>query len=111
MKDLFIHIFFLCHLFFSDRDRDRDNRSERERIRLFREREERKHLMRKRHWLEVLSDHLLQMRVFSFSLTSPALGFLKMGRFYTKSEEWLFVNNFALLYQSVKFLIVSFNFS
>ncbi|XP_026200635.1 scaffold attachment factor B1 isoform X2 [Anabas testudineus] len=33
---------------------DRDNRPdrERERIRLFREKEERKHLMRKRHWLE-----------------------------------------------------------
>lgn len=34
-------------------DRDRDNRSERERIRLFREKEERKHLMKKRRWLEV----------------------------------------------------------
>ncbi|XP_062279746.1 scaffold attachment factor B1 isoform X1 [Scomber scombrus] len=35
-------------------DRDRDNRPdrERERIRLFREREERKHLLRKRDWLE-----------------------------------------------------------
>ncbi|XP_067370610.1 scaffold attachment factor B1 isoform X3 [Channa argus] len=35
-------------------ERDRDNRPdrERERIRLFREKEERKHLMRKRHWLE-----------------------------------------------------------
>lgn len=34
---------------------DRDNRTERERIRLFREREKRDHLIRKRHWLEVLT--------------------------------------------------------
>lgn len=54
----------------SDRDRDRDNRSERERIRLFREREERKHLMKKRHWLEVPSDLLLALL-----LTAPTLGF------------------------------------
>ncbi|KAK2835572.1 hypothetical protein Q5P01_016056 [Channa striata] len=41
-------------------DRDRDNRPdrERERIRLFREKEERKHLMRKRHWLEVEKQRL-----------------------------------------------------
>ncbi|XP_039985240.1 scaffold attachment factor B1 [Xiphias gladius] len=41
-------------------DRDRDNRPdrERERIRLFREREERKHLMRKRHWLEAEKQRL-----------------------------------------------------
>ncbi|XP_059197216.1 scaffold attachment factor B1 isoform X2 [Centropristis striata] len=39
-------------------DRDRDNRPdrERERIRLFREREERKHLIRKRNWLESFDD-------------------------------------------------------
>ncbi|XP_041861771.1 scaffold attachment factor B1 isoform X2 [Melanotaenia boesemani] len=39
---------------------DRDNRPdrERERIRLFREREERKHLMRKRHWLETEKQRL-----------------------------------------------------
>ncbi|XP_068176271.1 scaffold attachment factor B1 [Antennarius striatus] len=39
---------------------DRDNRPdrERERIRLFREREERKHLMRKRHWLEAEKQRL-----------------------------------------------------
>lgn len=43
---------------FSVSDRDRDNRSERERIRLFREKEERKHLMKKRRWLEVLSHYL-----------------------------------------------------
>ncbi|XP_069006502.1 scaffold attachment factor B1 isoform X2 [Embiotoca jacksoni] len=41
-------------------DRDRDNRPdrERERIRLFREREERKHLLRKRHWLEAEKQRL-----------------------------------------------------
>ncbi|CAJ1060488.1 scaffold attachment factor B1 [Xyrichtys novacula] len=41
-------------------DRDRDNRPdrERERIRLFREREERNHLMRKRHWLEAEKQRL-----------------------------------------------------
>ncbi|XP_022615301.1 scaffold attachment factor B2-like [Seriola dumerili] len=41
-------------------DRDRDNRPdrERERIRLFREREERKHLIRKRHWLEAEKQRL-----------------------------------------------------
>ncbi|XP_067370609.1 scaffold attachment factor B1 isoform X2 [Channa argus] len=41
-------------------ERDRDNRPdrERERIRLFREKEERKHLMRKRHWLEVEKQRL-----------------------------------------------------
>ncbi|XP_030289192.1 scaffold attachment factor B1 isoform X2 [Sparus aurata] len=45
---------------FTDRDRDRDNRPdrERERIRLFREKEERKHLMRKRHWLEAEKQRL-----------------------------------------------------
>ncbi|XP_058494388.1 scaffold attachment factor B1 isoform X2 [Solea solea] len=39
---------------------DRDNRPdrERERIRLFREKEERKHLMRKRHWLEAEKQRL-----------------------------------------------------
>ncbi|KAM9761631.1 scaffold attachment factor B1 isoform 2-T2 [Menidia menidia] len=39
---------------------DRDNRPdrERERIRLFREREERKHMMRKRHWLEAEKQRL-----------------------------------------------------
>ncbi|XP_060933558.1 scaffold attachment factor B1 [Limanda limanda] len=37
---------------FTDRDRDNRPDRERERIRLFREREERKHLLRKRHWLE-----------------------------------------------------------
>lgn len=39
---------------------DRDNRPdrERERIRIFREKEERKYLMRKRHWLEVRIDDL-----------------------------------------------------
>ncbi|XP_034561931.1 scaffold attachment factor B1 isoform X2 [Notolabrus celidotus] len=44
----------------TDRDRDRDNRPdrERERIRLFREREERNHLMRKRHWLEAEKQRL-----------------------------------------------------
>ncbi|XP_070764655.1 scaffold attachment factor B1 isoform X2 [Enoplosus armatus] len=44
----------------SDRDRDRDNRPdrERERIRLFREKEERKHLLRKRHWLETEKQRL-----------------------------------------------------
>ncbi|KAM9357946.1 scaffold attachment factor B1 isoform 2-T2 [Symphorus nematophorus] len=44
----------------TDRDRDRDNRPdrERERIRLFREREERKHLLRKRHWLEAEKQRL-----------------------------------------------------
>lgn len=44
----------------TDRDRDRDCRPdrERERIRLFREREERKHLMRKRHWLETEKQRL-----------------------------------------------------
>lgn len=44
----------LHFLVFSVSDRDRDNRSERERIRLFREKEERKHLMKKRRWLEVV---------------------------------------------------------
>ncbi|KAF7657984.1 hypothetical protein LDENG_00019760 [Lucifuga dentata] len=41
-------------------DRDRDNRPdrERERIRLFREREERKHLIRKRSWLEAEKQRL-----------------------------------------------------
>ncbi|XP_010735098.2 scaffold attachment factor B1 isoform X2 [Larimichthys crocea] len=41
-------------------DRDRDNRPdrERERIRLFREREERKHLLRKKHWLEAEKQRL-----------------------------------------------------
>ncbi|XP_011613095.2 scaffold attachment factor B1 isoform X1 [Takifugu rubripes] len=39
-------------------DRDRDNRSERERIRIFREKEERKHLMKKRHWLEFEKERL-----------------------------------------------------
>ncbi|XP_044055883.1 scaffold attachment factor B1 isoform X2 [Siniperca chuatsi] len=41
-------------------DRDRDNRPdrERERIRLFREKEERKHLLRKRHWLETEKQRL-----------------------------------------------------
>ncbi|XP_071343832.1 scaffold attachment factor B1 [Trachinotus anak] len=45
---------------YTDRDRDRDNRPdrERERIRLFREREERKHLLRKRHWLEAEKQRL-----------------------------------------------------
>ncbi|XP_029987867.1 scaffold attachment factor B1 isoform X2 [Sphaeramia orbicularis] len=45
---------------YTDRDRDRDNRPdrERERIRLFREREERKHLMRKRHWVEAEKQRL-----------------------------------------------------
>ncbi|XP_070816504.1 scaffold attachment factor B1 isoform X2 [Chaetodon trifascialis] len=45
---------------YTDRDRDRDNRPdrERERIRLFREREERKHLIRKRHWLEAEKQRL-----------------------------------------------------
>ncbi|XP_033477788.2 scaffold attachment factor B1 [Epinephelus lanceolatus] len=45
----------------TDRDRgDRDNRPdrERERIRLFREREERKHLIRKRNWLEAEKQRL-----------------------------------------------------
>lgn len=37
---------------------DRDGRSERERIRLFREREERERLMRKRNWLEVEKQRL-----------------------------------------------------
>uniref|UniRef100_H3DDE7 Scaffold attachment factor B n=1 Tax=Tetraodon nigroviridis TaxID=99883 RepID=H3DDE7_TETNG len=39
-------------------DRDRDNRSERERIRLFREKEERKHLLKKRRWLEFEKERL-----------------------------------------------------
>ncbi|XP_070688235.1 scaffold attachment factor B1 [Pempheris klunzingeri] len=45
---------------YTDRDRDRDNRPdrERERIRLFREREERKHLIRKRNWLEAEKQRL-----------------------------------------------------
>ncbi|XP_077441206.1 scaffold attachment factor B1 isoform X2 [Vanacampus margaritifer] len=38
-------------------DRGPDNRTERERIRMFREKEERKHLMKKREWLE--SSHVL----------------------------------------------------
>ncbi|KAJ8277377.1 hypothetical protein GJAV_G00074510 [Gymnothorax javanicus] len=41
-----------------DRDRDRDSRAERERIRLFREKEERDRLMRKRNWLEVEKQRL-----------------------------------------------------
>ncbi|KAF7203013.1 scaffold attachment factor B2-like [Nothobranchius furzeri] len=40
-------------------DRRRDPRSERERIRLFREKEEQKHLLTKRHWLEVKSCDLV----------------------------------------------------
>ncbi|XP_035508924.1 scaffold attachment factor B1 isoform X1 [Morone saxatilis] len=46
----------------TDRDRDRDNRPdrERERIRLFREREERRHLVRKRQWLEFRVDNLTE---------------------------------------------------
>ncbi|CAN9500456.1 unnamed protein product [Ophioblennius macclurei] len=43
---------------FTDRDRDNRPDRERERIRLFREREERKHLMRKRRWLEVEKERL-----------------------------------------------------
>nr|XP_046247534.1 scaffold attachment factor B1 isoform X2 [Scatophagus argus] len=43
---------------FTDRDRDNRPDRERERIRLFREREERKHLMRKRHWLEAEKQRL-----------------------------------------------------
>uniref|UniRef100_A0A1A8QGA4 Scaffold attachment factor B n=1 Tax=Nothobranchius rachovii TaxID=451742 RepID=A0A1A8QGA4_9TELE len=39
-------------------DRRRDPRSERERIRLFREKEEQKHLLTKRHWLEVEKQRL-----------------------------------------------------
>ncbi|XP_072245688.1 scaffold attachment factor B1 [Leuresthes tenuis] len=44
---------------------DRDNRPdrERERIRLFREKEERKHLMRKRHWLEAEKQRLEADRI------------------------------------------------
>lgn len=42
---------------------DRDNRTERERIRLFREREKRDHLIRKRHWLEVEKQRLDEDRM------------------------------------------------
>lgn len=54
----------------TDRDRDRDNRPdrERERIRLFREREERNHLMRKRHWLEVISEKFDVTGYFSLTV-------------------------------------------
>lgn len=60
------------------RDRDRDGRSERERIRLFREREEKKHLMRKRHWLEVPSVFSLSLSVIL--LTFPASGCERCSR-------------------------------
>ncbi|XP_029938958.1 scaffold attachment factor B1 [Salarias fasciatus] len=43
---------------YTDRDRDGRPDRERERIRLFREREERKHLMRKRRWLEAEKERL-----------------------------------------------------
>ncbi|XP_030582797.1 scaffold attachment factor B1 [Archocentrus centrarchus] len=43
---------------FTDRNRDFRPDRERERIRLFREREERNHLMRKRHWLEAEKQRL-----------------------------------------------------
>lgn len=87
----------------SDRDRDRDNRSERERIRLFREREERKHLMRKRHWLEVPSDHLLlTVLLLALLLTAPALGF--------KNRQRNGPSSITLLSQPIKFLRISCNF-
>ncbi|KAM9848963.1 scaffold attachment factor B1 [Aulostomus maculatus] len=43
---------------FTDRDRDLRPDRERERIRMFREREERKHLLKKRHWLEAEKQRL-----------------------------------------------------
>ncbi|XP_051928781.1 scaffold attachment factor B1 isoform X3 [Hippocampus zosterae] len=39
-------------------DRGQDNRTERERIRIFREKEEQKHLLKKRQWLQVERDRL-----------------------------------------------------